>query len=114
MIPRQGQRKIRRVRDALIAADPHCHWCGCVTLPAVASPFHPDMATVDHVKPRRECRSQEEYESETNHVLSCLECNQQRDQVDIALMKHQKEQQEKLAKLRKAKRRVLVRTPYLA
>lgn len=113
-IPRQGARPTSRARDALFAKNPHCHWCNVLTLhPSVSPPFDPNMATLDHVKPRRECTSFEQYRAETNHVLSCMECNQQRDAVDIALLDHQKKKQEFLDRLKASARRVMVRTKYL-
>jgi hypothetical protein len=108
-ITRQGSRKMRRARNHMHAQDPRCNWCGTVTInPPRAG--DPNAATVDHIKPRRECRSQQEYESASNHVLACFECNQLRDQVDIALLKHQKEQQAALERLKAPTRRVMVRT----
>lgn len=84
-ILRQPQHKMRRVRNALHAANTHCHWCGVATINPPPS-GNPDGATVDHIKPRRECKSQAEYESAANHVLACQECNTERDRVDMLLL----------------------------
>ena len=111
-IHRQSQSKMRRIRADLHAADPRCYWCRTVTRTTEGA-TDANAATVDHVKPRRECRSQEEYESTNNHVLACLECNRERDRVDMALMQHQQQKERWLAELRKRRRRVLVRTKYL-
>lgn len=113
MIPRQGTKAAQRARDAIFARDPRCHWCGVTTLhPGKCPPFHKDMATLDHVRPRRECRNFEEYSSPANHVLACLECNQQRDVVDKALMERQREEQARVERLRTEKRRVLIATRF--
>jgi len=107
-ILRQSTNEMRRVRKRLHAADPRCHWCATPTI--LGAPWgDPNSATVDHIKPRRECRSQEEYKSAQNHVLACFECNQERDKVDIAMMAHQREQLARVEKLRVPTRRVLVR-----
>lgn len=82
MIPRKPQRVIARIRAKLRAANPHCHWCGCLTLPETPPPFHPDMATLDHLKARWECADEAEYHAEANTVLSCFECNQTRDKIE--------------------------------
>jgi hypothetical protein len=99
---------MKRVRDRLMAADPRCHWCGTATvIPTDA--HNPNAATVDHVRPRRTCKSQAEYDSPTNHVLACFECNQERDRVDYALMEHLRQKQAFVERLKMAKRPVLVR-----
>jgi len=109
VIRRQSQYKMWKVRRGLFAANPNCHWCGTATIMS-GNKYDPNRATVDHIKPRRECRSQEEYDESDNHVLSCRECNLLRDQVDLALMKHQREQQAALDRLKAPTRRVMVRT----
>jgi hypothetical protein len=111
-ISRQSPHQVRRIRAELHAADPRRYWCRTVTHTTDGA-TDANAATVDHVKPRRECRSQEEYESSDNHVLACFECNQERDRVDLALMRHQQRKERKLEELRNTKRRVLVRTKYL-
>lgn len=108
-IIRLPQRKIVKLRAELRAISPLCHWCGCMTLPTRPAPFHPDMETVDHIKPKRQCLSAEEYHAETNRVLACMECNLARDRVDIAMLKHQREEAAKIDRLRKPARRALVR-----
>ena len=102
-LPRQGQRAVQRARDALFAANPSCHWCGTVTLHPSVAAGNPNMATLDHIRPRRECVSFEQYSSAQNHVLACFECNALRDTVDIALMEHQKKQQALLETWKKPK-----------
>jgi 5-methylcytosine-specific restriction endonuclease McrA len=89
-------------------ANPFCHWCNTYT-EMHAPDKSPNKATLDHLKPRRECVSQEQYEADSNHVLACYECNVDRDRVDLALMKHQREQQALVDKLRVTTRRVMVR-----
>jgi 5-methylcytosine-specific restriction endonuclease McrA len=110
-IRRLNQRVMKRIRAKLRAANPHCHWCGVLTLEGIHDrpDYGLDKATVDHLKPRRECKSAEEYHAEANLVLACYECNLERDRIDIALMKHQREQLARVKKLRAPVRRVLVR-----
>ena len=111
-ISRPSQRAMRKTRDALRAADPRCHWCGVLTeIPTNAHDLN--AATVDHVRPRRACKSQAEYDSPTNHVLACFECNALRDAVDIALLEHQRKEQALLERMKAGKRRVMVRTKYI-
>lgn len=109
-IARKGQYAIKRIRAKLRAVSPICHWCGCATLPAMAGPFHPDMETVDHIKPRWQCGSVEEYHAESNYVLACLECNNERDRVDVRMLAHQREELARVEKLRVPMRRMLLRT----
>lgn len=109
-IPRKSLRVMKRIRAKLRTINPHCHWCGVLTL---ETPAQPDSATVDHVKPRRECRSAEEYHAESNLVLACFECNQGRDVVDMKLLEHQRERQKVLDGLKRASRPVLMRTVYI-
>lgn len=114
-LPRQGAKASQRSRDALFAASPNCHWCGVTTLhPSACPPFDPNMATLDHVKSRRECVSFEQYSSTANHVLSCLECNQLRDRADHLLMQRDQKRQENIERLKKTPpRRALLKTVYL-
>ncbi len=108
-ISRLSQRVMKRVRAKLRAASPCCHWCAVLTNePPQAG--DPNGATVDHLKPRRECQSVAQYHAESNLVLACFECNSDRDKVDIALMKHQREEQARLKTLRSWSRRRLVRS----
>lgn len=106
-IKRRSQNVMKRIRAKLRSNNPHCHWCRTLTVDALPGP---DMATVDHLKPRRECKSAEEYHAESNLVLACHECNLGRDKVDLALMAHQRDQQERVDRLRTCGRMVLVRT----
>lgn len=110
-IRRLNQRVMKRIRAKLRAENPHCHWCGVLTLEGIHDrpDYGLDKATVDHVKPRRECKSAEEYHAESNLVLACFECNSGRDRIDIALMKHQREQLVRVEKLRVPAYRVMVR-----
>jgi 5-methylcytosine-specific restriction endonuclease McrA len=104
---------MRRVLRDLRAADPHCHWCGCLTLDTQPPPFPKDMATVDHIKPRRECRTAKEYESPQNHVLACVECNILRDNIDLKRLAQLREREERVEQLKKLKPAVMVRTKLL-
>lgn len=73
------------LRKKLHRENPICHWCGIPTIMLKPKDgiVHPwDMATVDHIKPRRECRTVQEWKDPTNAVNSCNACNQRRDIVD--------------------------------
>ena len=76
-IYRHGNSKFKK---ALFSKDRRCHWCGVVTIKSKEAgwPRDPRMATLDHVKERRDCATQEEYGSPDNHVLGCLGCNSMR------------------------------------
>ena len=71
----------RHWRRVLQRRDPHCHWCGVLTVdPLDVHPLNtPNMATLDHIKNRMQCASTKEHRRETNKVLACLKCNQDRD-----------------------------------
>lgn len=113
-IRRLSQHVMKRIRAKLRAADPHCHWCRVLTLEGIHDrpDYGLDKATVDHLKPRRECKSAEEYHAMSNLVLACYECNSERDRVDIAMLAHQREELERVNKLRSGVRKVLVRVSH--
>lgn len=75
------RQKLQHARRVLHARDPHCHWCGVVTIDPrkTLDLKRPDLATLDHVKSRLQCSSKEEYRSGNNHVIACLKCNGERD-----------------------------------
>lgn len=81
----------RRYRRCLFTADPHCYWCGRLTVwvtPANGV-LAPDTATVDHVV----SKYNRPWNSPTDLVLACFECNQRRSV---------EEQRERLAVRRQA------------
>lgn len=81
MIPK---RQSKRITDAaklrLHKENPHCHWCGVLTILG-GSNKNPDKATLDHIRSRLQCKTWAEYTAPANHVLACLECNNLRDQI---------------------------------
>lgn len=71
-------------RKRLWFANPHCHWCDRLTLFVVEERAKPDqrlaMATVDHIQCAIEAKTKAEYDSPTNKVLACWECNNRRNE----------------------------------
>jgi len=72
----------RKQKLRLYNENPHCHWCGCLTI--LTNEAHikmpdPKMATVDHLisryDPRRWLHTAA---NEQRKVLACFECNQRR------------------------------------
>lgn len=70
-------RKTRQRREALMAADPHCHWCGTPVIYYTLSPREKvpsNFATIDHLNSR--ASGPRPADGET--VLACNSCNQRR------------------------------------
>jgi hypothetical protein len=75
-----GKNSVKRRRENLFAADPHCHWCGrrvyCHAVQFIKGEVIPaDFATLDHLNQKSQRRPRPEKGST---VLSCHECNQKR------------------------------------
>lgn len=80
----------RARREALWRENPHCYWCGVMTVQPPRSPeswFRPpnNMATLDHLYIRTDVRRQE---NKGPHpvVLSCYSCNQKWGEIDIQIV----------------------------
>jgi 5-methylcytosine-specific restriction endonuclease McrA len=76
--------KTAKRKAALFARDPHCHWCGKLTVLIPASPgrrrFYENEATVDHLYPRfNPARHIPRPPGEQRTVLACRECNDRRN-----------------------------------
>lgn len=71
--------KKRRRRKKLWLENPHCHWCGILTVlidNGNGLKKHPDnMATIDHVKSRYDKTRRKN----NVWVLACRKCNQKRN-----------------------------------
>ncbi len=65
--------------DRLMRRSSHCHWCGGKVQPSSGGRQEPNGATVDHIKSRGECQTKDEYRTPSNMVLSCYQCNQERN-----------------------------------
>jgi hypothetical protein len=80
-------RTFRRQREALWRKDPHCHWCGCLTILWKSSPKNKVMphnaATLDHLDSRMS-PERGKHPGERRHVLACYRCNQDRCDRDLA------------------------------
>lgn len=68
----------RRYRCRLFTLNPHCYWCGRLTVWDTPSngTLSPDSATTDHVV----SKYNRSWNSPTDLVLACYECNQRRSQ----------------------------------
>jgi hypothetical protein len=76
-IRRNSERSLRR---KLFERHPFCHWCGEEVFEFLGLLRHsPLQATIDHVKSRLECDSQDEHRARSNKVLSCYGCNRRRN-----------------------------------
>jgi 5-methylcytosine-specific restriction endonuclease McrA len=79
-----GQRGVRR---RLYDRDPHCHWCGRLTVfgpPRNHVTTPGDLGTIDHLRPRYHPGRNEWLEAgERRRVLACFECNQRRNDEDF-------------------------------
>jgi hypothetical protein len=65
--------------------NPHCHWCGVLTVMVTRTPkmkpkipFGPNEATLDHLYPMRDPR-RASIKDKRNTVLACNRCNQRRN-----------------------------------
>lgn len=67
-------------RNRLWRKDPHCHWCGRLTVNEQG--VRPDAATLDHVYSRLDFRRK----GQGKHVLACWECNQARASAEVQSM----------------------------
>lgn len=75
----------RRRRHNLWRKDPHCYWCGVVTVEVVVAKFEkpPDnLATLDHLHSRYDPRRGATHGVAS--VLSCLRCNNEREVAETA------------------------------
>jgi len=79
-------------RIRLWEADPHCHYCGVLTIykpQHIKGLYTPQeqnfLATIDHVRPRHHPdRLRPPRPGETLHVLACWKCNNDRDKRELA------------------------------
>jgi hypothetical protein len=78
--------RVRKRREKLWQADPHCHWCGCLTVPpsgaAKMKRIPKNMATLDHLRSRYDSSRGSDCEEAT--VLACWQCNQRRSSEETA------------------------------
>lgn len=84
----------RKQKLRLFNLNPHCHWCGCLTIntnePAIKGTPNPRMATIDHTISRLDPRRWLHTETNTQRkVLACFECNQRRQKEEHALLSEQ-------------------------
>lgn len=69
-----------RRRKRLHENNPHCHWCGILTVEG-GSPRHANAATLDHVYSRLDPRRAS---GPSPVVLACYSCNQRRSREEHA------------------------------
>lgn len=74
----EKREKVLRMRQRLFRADPHCFWCGQVTLYGAMG--HPLQTTVDHLYSRLHPERVSRYQKQQGvlHVLACSTCNNER------------------------------------
>ena len=77
-----SMRTLKQRRIKLWKQDPHCHWCGTLTIlpPADAKPHRKNYplneATIDHLRSRWHPNRREPIrQGEQRLVLSCRKCN---------------------------------------
>lgn len=72
-------KKTARRRRRLWDADPHCYWCGQLTVELNLKPYEKppgNLATLDHLRSRLDVTRGTTLAVST--VLSCLRCNNER------------------------------------
>jgi len=74
----------KRLRIKLHAENPHCHWCGCVTL-LLSGQRHPDAATLEHLISRLAPDTSQRNKPE-NIRIACYKCNHARGQAEERAM----------------------------
>lgn len=82
--------RIRTQRNRLWAIDPHCHWCGKLTvLPRAHAPHEPrpmpemNWATIDHLHCRLHPDRLKPGDGQMRRVLACWSCNNQRNRIEM-------------------------------
>lgn len=72
----------RKRRQILFDRDPHCHWCGVLTVWYSQPTKHEEMpnnaATLDHLYSRFNPERITPIDNVERTVLACLECNRRR------------------------------------
>lgn len=77
-------KRIARRRLALFQADPHCHWCGRLTVWwAETGPGPDNAATIDHLRSRLDPKRGKRGGG-PHTVLACRRCNQLRATYEVA------------------------------
>ena len=73
-----GAKTMQRYRCQLFTVNPHCYWCGRLTIwhNPPDGILQPESATVDHIV----SRYNRGWNAPTDIVLACFECNQRRCQ----------------------------------
>lgn len=79
---------LRRRRNHLYTRDPHCFWCGCLTIlpprPAPPNWRGPDNeASIDHLYERNHPWRHKTTKTYQRYVLACRSCNSKRANLEI-------------------------------
>jgi len=82
-----GRQQIQRQRRQLWEHDPHCHWCGCLTVLIEGRGSHekeypPNMATLGHLDSRLS-ENRGKRSGEYRRVLACHRCNNARSRAEM-------------------------------
>jgi hypothetical protein len=84
--------RLRKKREQLYSEDPHCHWCGTLTVQLKGHVSKPpeNAATIDHLIHQWHDRRKQNKcaPNEKRYVLACRKCNMQRGLVEGFLRKN--------------------------
>ena len=80
--------KLSKQRKSLWSQDPHCYYCGVITINLEPFPKHlipsPDAATIDHIYSKLHPKRYEpNLTNERRRVLCCYKCNQSRSHEEL-------------------------------
>lgn len=73
-------------RARLFKQDPHCFWCGVLTIWRREFPLTPDTATVDHLYSKLHPERGQQHaigRFEDRYVLACWKCNKARGEAEV-------------------------------
>lgn len=77
--------RIRKIRNRLYVQNPHCFWCGCLTVPpqpkgTVNRTYPENEASLDHLYERNHPFRRQTTKHLQRYVLACRLCNSKRSQ----------------------------------
>lgn len=84
MLTGTQRRRLRRIE--FWNKNPHCYWCGCLTILEckTGGRFDYRSATIDHLFDRYDTRRYLPCKGEQRYVLSCWKCNNDRSKYRTA------------------------------
>lgn len=79
---KKWRRKAAEDRARLFAANPHCHWCGTITI--VGKGDGDRLATLEHIRGFHACdRDVRVWDAPENKVIACFKCNNSRSSTQL-------------------------------